>query len=118
MTQTLFSLWLFNLVLDTSGQMAFKTAAGESTQVSDAAAWVSMLKRPWIWLGIGCYCLQFITWMAFVAQMPLSVAVLLSTFNIASVAVAARVFFGERPSRLRLIGIGLVALGVGLVGAG
>jgi drug/metabolite transporter (DMT)-like permease len=117
-TLQLFALWALNILLDTTGQMAFKAAATESNAVAGWAAWRYMLRRPWIWVGIGCYCVEFASWLAFVSAMSLSIAVLLSTLNIATVALGARIFFGERPSRMRLIGIGLVALGVGLVGAG
>lgn len=117
-TSQLIVLWLLNIFLDTAGQMAFKSAAVAANRAGVLAAWSHMLRRPWIWVGVGCYCLEFVSWLAFVTAMPLSVAVLLSTLNIATVALGARIFFGERPNCIRLIGIALVAMGVALVGAG
>lgn len=118
MTAALLGLWLVNLLLDTGGQLAFKAAASRPAAPGVQAHWRAMAGQPWIWLGVGCYVVEFVTWLAFVMQMPLSLAVLLSTLNIVSVALAGWWLFGERPTSLRITGMGLVALGVALVGAG
>lgn len=104
------ALWLLNLLLDTAGQLAFKAAA------SGGEGWLRMARRPWVWLGIACYCIEFFTWLAFLTLVPLSVAVLLSSVNVVSVMLAGRWLFGERLSPLRSAGMVLIACGVALVG--
>jgi len=110
-------LWLLNLLLDTTGQIAFKIAAGRPS-VPGMAGWLGMLREPWIRFGVACYGAEFTTWLAFLTLTPLSTAVLLSSINVVTVALAGRILFGERADGLRVAGIVLVAAGVALAGAG
>lgn len=109
-------LWLANVILDTGGQLAFKAAAGDPAAGDGLARWRYMMRRPWLWTGIGCYVLEFLVWIAFLSLLPLSRAILLGSINIVAVMVAGRLLFGERLTRLRVAGIVLVALGVTIVG--
>ena len=118
MTGTMAALWLLNLLLDTVGQLAFKRAASEPDEAVAASQWRAMLSGPWVWIGIGCYCLEFFSWLAFLTLMPLSVAVLLASANILTVALGGWLLFQEYPNRMRICGMALVATGVLLVGAG
>jgi drug/metabolite transporter (DMT)-like permease len=107
-------LWLLNVVLDTGGQLAFKAAA--NAPGDGLARWLHMARRPWLWLGIGCYVIEFLIWIAFLSLLPLSEAILLGSINIVAVMVAGRLLFGEKLTRLRVAGILLVTLGVAIVG--
>lgn len=109
-------LWLANVVLDTAGQLAFKAAASDPDAGDGLARWLHMAGRPWIWLGIGCYVLEFLAWIAFLSLLPLSRAILLGSINIVAIMIAGRILFGERLTRLRVAGIALVTLGVVIVG--
>ena len=55
-----------------------------------------MARRPWLWLGIGCYVLEFVLWLAFISLVPLSDGVLLGSISIVVVMLLGRVFFRER----------------------
>lgn len=109
-------LWLLNVVLDTGGQLAFKAAASDPAAGDGLARWLHMASRPWLWLGIGCYVLEFLAWIAFLSLLPLSQAILLGSINIVAVMVAGRILFGEKLTHLRVAGIVLVTLGVVIVG--
>jgi drug/metabolite transporter (DMT)-like permease len=111
-------LWLGNMVLDSTGQLAFKAAASEDTGLGGLAHWRHMAARPWLWLGVGCYAVCFLVWMAFLSMVPLSVGVLLSSINIVALMLAGRGVFGERLTRMRLTGILLISAGVAAVGTG
>jgi drug/metabolite transporter (DMT)-like permease len=111
-------LWLFNIVLDTGGQLAFKAAAGNRDAGDGLARWKHMAARPWLWLGISCYVIEFLVWIAFLSLIPLSEGVLLGSINIVAIMVAGRFLFGEKLTRLRVAGILLVMLGVAIVGVG
>lgn len=113
-----FSLWLINIVLDTVGQLAFKAAAAQPDAGDGLARWKAMARRPWIWLGVGCYVAEFVVWLAFLSLVPLSEGVLLGSINIVAVMVAGRLLFNERLSPLRTTGILLIAAGVAVVGLG
>ena len=110
-------LWSFNIVLDTLGHVAFKFAAKAGTDAVPAT-WRQMAQRPWLWMGIGCFALEFVVWLAFLSLVPLSKGVLLGSFNIVVLMLVGRWLFAEHLTAWRLTGIGLVALGVGLVGVG
>lgn len=118
MTPLALALWTVNVVLDTTGQLAFKAAAGEPEHDSGIARWRRMAARPWLWLGIACYGLEFLAWAAFLSLLPLSEGVLLGSINIVAVMLAGRWLYGERLTRLRVLGMALVSLGVAIVGAG
>jgi drug/metabolite transporter (DMT)-like permease len=109
-------LWLLNVVLDTAGQLAFKAAAGNPDAGDGLARWKHMAARPWLWLGITCYVAEFLVWIAFLSLVPLSEGVLLGSINIVAIMIAGRFLFGEKLTRLRVIGILLVTLGVTIVG--
>lgn len=110
------ALWLFNVVLDTTGQLAFKAAAGDPAAGDGLARWKHMAARPWLWLGIASYVFEFLVWIAFLSLVPLSEGVLLGSINIVAIMLAGRFLFGEKLTRLRVAGIGLVTLGVAIVG--
>lgn len=118
MSQLTLVLWLLNILLDTCGQLAFKAATHNSTRFSGLAYWQHMLRHGWLWLGAGCYVLEFILWLAFLSLVPLSVGMMLGSINVVMVMVAGRIGFKERLSRWRVSGILLIALGVMAVGIG
>ena len=111
-------LWLLNVLIDTGGQLAFKAAAGDPAAGDGLARWKHMASRPWLWLGVGCYAIEFLVWIAFLSLIPLSEGVLLGSINIVAIMVAGRFLFGEKLTRLRVAGIVLVTLGVAIVGLG
>lgn len=111
-------LWLLNVLIDTGGQLAFKAAAGDPDAGDGLARWKHMASRPWLWIGVGCYAIEFLVWIAFLSLIPLSEGVLLGSINIVAIMVAGRFLFGEKLTRLRVAGILLVTLGVVIVGVG
>jgi drug/metabolite transporter (DMT)-like permease len=110
-------LWALNVTLDTGGQLAFKAAAGDPRAGDGLARWKYMATQPWLWLGVACYVFEFLVWLAFLSLIPLSDGVLLGSINIVAIMLAGRFLFGEKLTRLRVIGIALVTLGVAVVGA-
>ena len=117
-THLVAGLWLLNVLIDTGGQLAFKAAAGDPDAGDGLARWKHMASRPWLWLGVGCYAIEFLVWIAFLSLIPLSEGVLLGSINIVAIMVAGRFLFGEKLTRLRVAGIVLVTLGVAIVGLG
>ncbi|AVS72035.1 hypothetical protein C8247_17460 [Paracidovorax avenae] len=117
MTPLVALLWMLNMVLDSGGQLAFKAAAMSDPHAgSGLARWMWMARRPWIWVGIGCYIAEFLAWLAFLSLVPLSDGVLLGSINIMAVMIAGRILFREKLSPMRVTGILLVSAGVAIVG--
>lgn len=111
-------LWSVNIALDTTGHLAFKSAAMEPSLGDGLARWRKMATRPRLWVGIGCFAVEFLCWLAFLSLVPLSRGVLLGSINIVAIMLGGRVLFGERLSRWRVAGIALIGAGVGMVGLG
>lgn len=116
MSQLTVFLWVLNVVVDTLGQLAFKAAALSAAPYSGGAHWRYMLRHKWIWLGIVSYIFEFVLWLAFLSLVPLSVGVMLGSINIVAIMIAGRLWFNEKLSKWRLIGILLIACGVLIVG--
>ena len=110
------TLWVTNSVLDTVGQLSLKRAAVEHDDVEERVRWQRMAQAPWLWLGLGCFTVEFFVWLAFLSLVPLSTGVLLGTVNIVAIMVAGRFAFGEAFTPLRVMGMLLISTGVLLVG--
>lgn len=118
MSMTVLPVWLLTVVLDTVGQLAFKSVAADPLAGHGIARWHYMARRPWLWLGIGCYAFEFLAWTAFLSLVPLGRGVLLGSINIAVITLAGRYLFREQLMPKHILGIGLVSLGVAVVGLG
>jgi drug/metabolite transporter (DMT)-like permease len=110
------TLWLLNVVLDTTGQVALKVAASDPRFTADLAGWRALAGHPMAWTGVACYLVEFMCWLAFLTLVPLSLAVLLASLNIVSVMLASRMILGESVGPLRTCAVLLIAGGVAIVG--
>ena len=108
-------LWIANVLLDTAGHLAFKSAAVTDDE-SELQRWKNMLHTPQLWIGIVCFCGEFAVWFALLSLIPLSQAVLIGCANIVAVILAGKIFFHERSDGLRLAGMWLIVTGVALAG--
>jgi len=109
-------LWAANLLCDTAGQLAFKSASLRVARFEGFAWWLNLLRSPYLWLGVGAFVVEPLMWLRFLSLVPLSQAVMLGSANIVGVMIGGHLLFGERISRQRLTAIGLICLGVILVG--
>lgn len=109
-------LWLCNIFFDTIGQLSFKAAAVAEDSLDGMERWRAMLKDKWIWLGVGCYIVEFFLWLAFLSMVPLSLGMLVGSVNIIAVMVGGRILFGEEFTRRRIAATIMIACGVSLVG--
>jgi drug/metabolite transporter (DMT)-like permease len=78
--------------------------------------WMQMLRSWPLIIGIVCFGLEFVLWLILLSILPLSIGVLLSAFNTVAIMIAGRIIFKEMLDPLRLVGIGLITIGVMLVG--
>lgn len=107
--------WLLNITLDTAGHLAFKSAAIAEHE-TEWQRWKIMLSSLPLWIGLFCFCLEFVVWLALLSLVPLSLGMLIGSINIVVVMVAGKVLFGERLDRMRVAGMWLITIGVALAG--
>jgi len=105
-----------NVLLDTAGHVLLKAGAAKGDGLKGIARWRALASDPSMLLGLVCFCGEFFVWLAFLALVPLSVGVLLGMISVVTVMVCGRLFFGERLTRRRIIGVALILLGIALVG--
>ena len=99
------------------GHIALKFAAiSDQQETTELARWKSMLGSFPLWIGIVCFCLEFVVWLAFLSVLTLSQGVLLGAINMVSIVIAGRLIFKERLDRMRLVGMALITVGVIFVG--
>jgi len=108
-------VWIMNIVVDTVGHMAFKSAAITEHE-SEWHRWKKMLSSIPLWVGIVCFCLEFVLWLVLLSILPLSSGVLLGTINMFAIMVAGRLLFRELLDPMRMLGMIFIILGVVLVG--
>jgi drug/metabolite transporter (DMT)-like permease len=107
--------WILNVVLDTTGHLAFKAVATVDHD-TEFGRWKKMLSLPVMWLGMACFVLEFVAWLALLSLIPLSLALIIGTINIVAVMLAGKILFGERLDRMRVAGISFITIGVALAG--
>ena len=115
MTSTAVVFWILNIVFDTTGHLAFKSVATVD-HVTEIGRWKKMLSLPVMWLGIACFVLEFVAWLALLALIPLSLALMIGTLNIVAVMLAGRILFAERLDGMRVAGMSFITIGVALAG--
>jgi drug/metabolite transporter (DMT)-like permease len=107
--------WLLNIMLDTVGHLAFKKAAIAEHE-TEWGRWKTMIGSLPLWIGIGCFSLEFLVWLALLSIIPLSLAMLIGSMNVVVVMLAGKLFFNERLDRMRIAGIVFISIGVALAG--
>lgn len=108
-------VWLLNVVVDTAGHIAFKHAAIIEHE-NEWHRWQKMLSSVPLWIGIACFCLEFVLWLVLLSLLPLSLGVLLGALNMVAIMVAGRLMFHELLDPMRILGITFITLGVAMVG--
>jgi drug/metabolite transporter (DMT)-like permease len=106
------------LVSTTAGQLLFKAASLRAQATKSRGRWWSLAREPGVWIGIFIYGFDFVVWLAFLSFVPLWQAVMVANLDIVLVMLCGRLFFGERLSRPRVIGVSLITIGVITVGYG
>lgn len=111
-------LLAMSLACDAAGQLAFKRAASGDGIVASSwwRVWRQFAADPWVWMGIGCFVLEFFLWLGVLSVLPLSRGVLLGSASTLVMLAGGRIFFRERVGFLQLLGALLIAAGVAVVG--
>jgi drug/metabolite transporter (DMT)-like permease len=118
MTLAAWLLLLAILVGDTGSHLCLKAASSRAAHVNGIQYWHAVLHDPLLWVGVACFGVLFLCWVAFLSLVPLGQGVLAGSITMAGVMLGGRIFFGERITPARATAISLIAFGVLLVGLG
>ena len=105
-------------LLVTAAEIFIKVGATHTaTAVGAPTEWlgVSGLMSWWVWLGILCTILSFISWLYVLKHIPLSIAFPISNVVHALVPVGSWLFLAEAISLRRWCGIAVVFVGLVIV---
>jgi multidrug transporter EmrE-like cation transporter len=118
MKPIVWSLLLTGVALNAAAQLLLKAATRYvGPLVSDAGRvdWLNataLWKAPPLWVGLGCYGVSVILWLGALSRLPVSVAYPMLSLGYVVNAAAAALLFGETLTAAKLVGIGLIGLGV------
>ena len=105
------------IVLDTAGQMLWKRAAvGLPESLSPAILFAALLHDPLPLAVLGVFALQLVNWLLVLERAELSYAQPITSLSYVTVVAMSVWLLGERLDPVRLAGVALVLLGVGLIG--
>ena len=120
MTPLTFSLLMAGVLLNAAAQLALKAGTnriGEFAFALDNIVPIGarLASSPYILAGVGCYVVSLVVWILGLSRVPVSVAYPMLSVGYIVNAIAAWLLFGESITAQKLVGIGMIIIGVVLV---
>lgn len=115
MTWSAFALVFVSVSLSAIAQTAFKVGVGRVQTGPDAVLWVkalAMVLSPMVLLGLALYGVGTVLWLFALRQLDLSLAYPFVAMSFVMVAGSGMLFLGEPVQPTRLLGLGLIVLGL------
>ena len=115
MTWGAFALVFASVSLSAIAQTSFKMGVVRAQTGVDAAIWAkafAMLFSPMVLLGLALYGVGTLLWLFALRQLDLSLAYPFVAMSFVMVAGSGMLFLGEPVQPTRLIGIGLIIVGL------
>jgi multidrug transporter EmrE-like cation transporter len=115
-----FSLVLLGVLLNAAAQLLLKAGTNAIGEFQFSAAnlgpigW-SVATQPFILGGLACYVVSVVIWIMALSRVEVSMAYPMLSIGYVVNAVAAYFLFGEAVGPQRMIGIGVIIVGVYLV---
>ena len=111
-----FLLILTGVLLNAVAQLALKASVRDHGAIElgsgSLSAAVEVAAEPALWLGLVCYGVSVIVWILALSRVDVSIAYPMLSIGYIVNAFAAWALFGEALTPMRLVGIGIIVLGV------
>lgn len=104
-----FSFILAGVLLNAAAQLLLK--AGTNA----VPLGLRLAIEPHVLGGLACYVVSVVVWVVALSRVPVSIAYPMLSIGYVVNAIAARYLLGEALTPMRLVGIGVIVLGVFLV---
>ncbi|ESQ12808.1 MAG TPA: 4-amino-4-deoxy-L-arabinose transferase [Chromatiaceae bacterium] len=117
MTISAFFLIVLGVLLNATAQFALKASVRTtgSIELNLSAAMPTIMQlaaQPWLYLGLGCYVLSVGVWIVALSRVDVSIAYPMLSIGYIVNALAAWAWLGEEMNPLKVLGIGIIMLGV------
>lgn len=117
MTLSAFLLIISGVLLNALAQLALKASVNDmgaiSVSLNTAVPVFSRLAiEPWLWVGLVCYGISVIVWILALSRVDVSIAYPMLSIGYIVNALAAWQLFGEALTTQRIMGIGIIIVGV------
>jgi multidrug transporter EmrE-like cation transporter len=117
MTWGAFALVMTGVLLNAVAQLALKASVNTTGVIgldpqSLLASAGSLAGNVWLWLGLACYGISVVVWLLALSRVDVSIAYPMLSVGYVVNALAAWQLFGESLGQGRLIGIGIIIIGV------
>lgn len=117
MNATSFMLIITGVMLNAVAQLALKAGVRDIGPIalSLKGAWpvsLRLMGEPYLWTGLGCYVVSVVVWILALSRVDVSIAYPMLSLGYVVNAGAAWWLFGESLGPMRLVGIGIIIIGV------
>ena len=115
-----FALVLFGVLLNAAAQLLLKAGTNAIGQFEFSAANLAPIgwkvaTQPYILGGLTCYAVSVVVWILALSRVEVSIAYPMLSIGYVVNALAAYALFGEAVGLQRLVGIGIIVIGVYIV---
>ncbi|MDP1773388.1 MAG: SMR family transporter [Methylobacter sp.] len=112
-----FFIILTGVMLNAVAQLALKASVKEMGAIglnfsSSTTAFLRLASEPFLWTGLVCYGISVIVWILALSRVDVSIAYPMLSMGYVVNAFFAWQLFGEAMNPARMIGMGIVLLGV------
>jgi multidrug transporter EmrE-like cation transporter len=117
MTWAAFALVMTGVLLNAIAQLALKASVSDTGIINlDIQSLLtsagSLASSLWLWLGLICYAVSVVVWILALSRVDVSIAYPMLSIGYIVNAVAASQLFNEPMGMGKVIGIGIIMLGV------
>jgi len=112
-----FCIILTGVMLNAAAQLALKASVKEIGAIglnfsSSSSAFLRLAFEPFLWAGLICYAISVVVWILALSRVDVSIAYPMLSMGYVVNALFAWQLFGESMNLARIIGMGIVLLGV------
>lgn len=123
MNATAFALVITGVLLNAVAQLALKAGVRDIGPIALSADQVvpvslRLMSEPFLWGGLTCYAISVIIWILALSRVDVSIAYPMLSLGYVVNAFAAWWLFGELLTPMRLVGIGIIIVGVYVLARG
>lgn len=105
-------LALLCVCLSAGAQLAMKVGMSAPAGGGVGATYLQALTSPWVWFGLGLYGVSTLVWLWVLSRLDVGLAYPLVSLGFVITLVAGVFWLGEPWSWPRLLGAGLIVMGV------